>query len=175
MGSVQWVVQERRWIPTDEAMCCRITHTYSPLGGRSDRPTLLAPEDARQAECHAAHGFNQDRAHRIATECPRLRPIRDSQREQNFTISTSPAHPPQTLPAYPIPRSPHQLRYEDRRRPPVIHRTPEASCAAPTRSSALEGRTATAGYVAEYSPRFRRSDLTLVEDLGGWNRGAQET
>ena len=46
----------------------------------------------------------------------------------------------------------------------------------PTRSSALEGRTATAGYVAgRFFPRSRRFELTLVEDLGGGSRGAQGT
>lgn len=85
-------------------------HTDPPVGGRSDSMKLWAPADVRQAECQAAHGINQDCAHRIATECPRLKPIRDNQRVQNFTTSAFPAHAPQTLPAYPIPRSPHWRR-----------------------------------------------------------------
>ena len=120
-------------------------HTDPPLGGRSDSLTLRVPGGVRQAECSAAQEVNQDFAHRIATECARPRSNRDIRRERNFTAFTFPANAPQTLPAYPIPRSPHWRRYEDRRRPPVVHQAPEASCAAPSRSSALEGRTATVG------------------------------
>lgn len=76
------------------------------VGGRSDSLKLREPADVRQAECHAAHGLNQDCAHRIAAESTRPRLNRDNQRERDLTTFTSPANAPQTLPAYPITRAP---------------------------------------------------------------------